>query len=111
MKRINPATFNRRVAFGDIKTVTNPHTGGKTKEFVADFSVWFAERKRTLDQQYELVGTSLEDTKLIIVRHKKEIADKQVVSIDGVTYDIQEYSPDDSFGVMAYDYVTLKRRS
>lgn len=111
MRQIKPSEFNRRVAFGDVKTITNPHTGGKSKEFVADFAAWFAPRKRTLDQKYELVGTDLEDTSVVIVRHNKALADKQMALIDGIKYDIIDYSPDESFGVMANDYITLKRRS
>lgn len=111
MRKIKPSEFNRKVAFGDIKTVTNPNTGGKSKKFKAGFTVWFAPKNRTLDQKYELVGTEFEDTKVIIVRHKSAVADKQMALIDSVQYDIIDYSPDETSALLGFDYVTLRRRS
>lgn len=109
--KLKPSDFNRKVAFGDVKTVTNPNTGGKDKEFVADFSLWYAPKTRTLHQQYELIGTKLENTKVIITHHNPKIEGMKMAKIGDVVYDIEDYSPDETNSYLTYDYITLKRRS
>lgn len=57
------------------------------------------------------MGTDFEDTKVIIIRHKAAVSEKQMALIDNVQYDIKDYSPDESSALLGFDYVTLKRRS
>lgn len=109
--RLKPSDFNRKAEFGDLKSVKNPNTGGYKKEFVKRFSLWFATRTRTISQQVSLVGTEWENTKVIVTHHKEEIEDIQLVKIGKAIYDVVSYSPDESNKYIAYDYITLKRRS
>lgn len=109
--RLKPSDFNRKAEFGDLKSVKNTNTGGYRKEFVKQFSLWFASRTRTISQQVSLVGTEWENTKVIVTHHMTKLEDIQLVKISGVVYDVVSYSPDDSNNYMTYDYITLKRRS
>lgn len=109
MPKYKPSDFNKRAQFGSIKTVTNPNTGGKSKVFVAEITLHYAPKKRTLTQQYTILGTNLEDTILIVIRHNKALNKKLLVKLsDGKYYDIVGTSPDDSNNVITYDIVTLK---
>jgi len=109
MLKYKPSDFNKRAQFGSIKTVTNPNTGGKSKVFVAEITLHYAPKKRTLTQQYTILGTNLEDTILIVIRHNKALNKKLLVKLsDGKYYDIVGTSPDDSNNIITYDIVTLK---
>lgn len=109
--RLKPSDFNRKAEFGNLKSVKNPNTGGYKKEFVKKFSLWFAPRTRTLSQQVSLVGTEWENTKVVVTRHASKLEGIQLAKIGEVTYDVVSYSPDESNKYVAYDYITLKRRS
>jgi len=106
-----PADFNRKVDFGTVKSIQNPNNGSTKKEFVKEFSLWFAPKTRTLSQQYQLKGTDLDNSRLIVVRHNEALEDMKLARIDGDVYDIAQYSPDESNAIITYDYVTLKRRA
>ena len=107
--KYKPSDFHKKAQFGSIQTVTNPNTGGKTKVFVAEMTLRYAPKKRTLTQQYTILGTDLEDTILIVIRHNKALNKKLLVKLpDGLSYDIVGISPDDSNNIITYDIVTLK---
>lgn len=105
------ADFNRKVAFGTVESKQNPNNGSIKKTFAKQFSVWCAPKLRTLNQQYQIQGTALDNTKVIVVRHNPAIESIKVAQIDSVMYDIVQYSPDESNSIIAYDFVTLKRRT
>lgn len=106
-----PADFNRKVEFGSVKSIQNPNNGAIKKEFVKEFSLWFAPKTRSLSQQYQIQGTELDNTRLIVVRHNKALEKVKLARIDNVVYDVAQYSPDESNAILAYDFVTLKRRA
>ncbi|MBU7556880.1 phage head closure protein [Weissella paramesenteroides] len=108
---ITPFELNRRADFGTVKTVQNPDNGSMKKTFVKAFSLWYASKTRTLNQQYQIQGTALENTKVIIVRHNPKVEAIKAVQIGDVMYDLVSYSPDESNNYNTYDFVTLKRRA
>lgn len=105
------AEFNHRADFGTVESKQNPNNGSIKKTFVKQFSLWYAPKTRTLNQQYQIQGTPLDNTKIIVVRHNTAVEGIKVAQIDGVMYDIVQYSPDESNSILAYDFVTLKRRA
>lgn len=111
MATFSPSNFNRKADFGTVESKQNPNNGSIKKTFVKQFSLWYAPKTRTLNQQYQIQGTALDNTKVIVVRHNKAVEGIKVAQIDGVMYDIVQYSPDESNAIIAYDFVTLKRRA
>ncbi|MDY2520335.1 phage head closure protein [Weissella cibaria] len=111
MVTTKPADFNRKADFGTVESVQNPNNGSIKKSFVKQFSLWYAPKTRTLNQQYQIQGTELDNTKVIMVRHNTAVEGIKVAQIDGMMYDIVQYSPDESNSIIAYDFVTLKRRA
>ena len=105
------AEFNRKVAFGTVESKQNANNGSIHKIFVEQFSVWCAPKLRTLNQQYQIQGTALDNTKVIVVCHNTAVEGVKVAQINGVMYDVVQYSPDESNAIIAYDFVTLKRRA
>lgn len=111
MATFKPSDFNRKADFGTVESKQNPNNGSIRKAFVKQFSLWYAPKTRTLNQQYQIQGTALDNTKVIVVRHNTAAEGIKVAQIDGVMYDIVQYSPDESNAIIAYDFVTLKRRT
>lgn len=111
MATFKPSDFNRKADFGTVESKQNPNNGSIKKTFVKQFSLWYAPKTRTLNQQYQIQGTALDNTKVIVVRHNKAVEGIKVAQIDGVMYDVVQYSPDESNSGITYDFVTLKRRA
>lgn len=100
--------FNKRVGFGNIKNTLNKNVGDYDSEFVSQFSLWCYPQKRTLSQQYQLLGQELQDSIILIVRHSEDINKQLQVKYNDQLYDILDISSDDSLNYMAYDYLTVK---
>ena len=111
MAMFKPSDFNRKADFGTVESKQNPNNGSIKKTFIKQFSLWYAPKTRTLNQQYQIKGTELDNTKVIVVRHNTAVEGIKVAQIDGMLYDIVQYSPDESNSIIAYDFVTLKRRA
>ncbi|MFR6560225.1 MAG: phage head closure protein [Weissella confusa] len=111
MATFKPSDFNRKADFGTVESKQNPNNGSIKKAFVKKFSLWYAPKTRTLNQQYQVQGTALDNTKVMVVRHNTAVEGIKVAQLDGVMYDIVLYSPDESNAIIAYDFVTLKRRA
>ncbi|WP_270319194.1 phage head closure protein [Weissella confusa] len=111
MATFKHSDFNRKADFGTVESKQNPNNGSIKKTFVKQFSLWYAPKTRTLSQQYQIQGTALDNTKVIVVRHNPAVEGVKVAQIDDVMYDIVQYSPDESNSIIAYDFVTLKRRA
>lgn len=111
MVQLNLADFKKKVQLGDIKTETNEYTGAGYDKFVPALTVWFASKTRTLSQSYQLQGTTLENSRTIIIRHNPAVEELKAAVIDNVQYDIVNYSPDETSNIIRYDYLTLKRSS
>ncbi|MGR8826326.1 phage head closure protein [Leuconostoc citreum] len=109
MLKYRPSDFNKTVQFGTVKTETNRVNMNKIVRFVPQLSLKYAPKTRTMTQQYTILGTKLEDTILIVIRHNKGLKDKLIgLMPDGQYYDIIGVSPDDSNNIITYDIVTLK---
>lgn len=105
---IQPWQFNKVANFGSMQSVQNPKTGMRVQKFVKEFSLHYMVKNRTLNQQYATLGTSLENTIVIIINHSKLIQENQLVQLaDGKTYRVINLSIDDSTQVTRYDYLTL----
>lgn len=113
--KTEPYELNKRFTFGTTKTVTSPVNGSSVKKFVELFTLWGCYVTRTMTQQYTLLGTSIQDTVLIKVRHNKGIIKALQVSTtvekSTVTYEVVDVSPDESNNFVTYDLVTLKKTS
>lgn len=75
--------------------------------FAPAYSLHYKQQKRTLSQQYTLVGTRLDNSVTIITRHDNRNASQQQARIGGTIYNISDISPDDSNNAIRYDYLTL----
>jgi hypothetical protein len=53
------------------------------------------------------VGTRLDNSITIIVRHDARNIEQKQARLDGIVYDISDISPDDSNNAIRYDYLTL----
>lgn len=111
MAKLTPNDFNHKVKLGNVITVKNKFTGASSKEFAKVLEVRFAAKTRTLNQQYQIQGTDLENSRTIIIRHNSSVEGLKLALIDGVQYDIVNYSPDETSSLIRYDYLTLKRSS
>lgn len=105
----NPSDLNLKVAFTTIKSVSNPVNGSLTKQPVTLFTKWGGFRRRTMTQQYSVIGTSLEDTLVIGVRHDPAIVKTLGVTVKNINYNIVDISPDDGNRTITYDLITLKK--
>lgn len=111
MAKLTPNDFNHKAQLGNAKSVKNKYTGASDNVFVESMTVWFASKTRTLNQQYQLQGTALENSRTIIIRHNPAVETLELAVIDGIQYDIVNYSPDETGNIIRYDYLTLKRSS
>jgi SPP1 family predicted phage head-tail adaptor len=101
-----PSDFSRTVELGNPQS-HRTGAGLNISTFVPAYSLHFKTQKRTLTQQYTLVGTRLDNSITIITRHDGRNAVQQQARIGGIVYDISDVSPDDSNNAIRYDYLTL----
>ena len=106
MAKFKVADFSRKVELGSPQS-HKTGAGINVTSFVPAYSLHFKQQKRTLTQQYTLVGTRLDNSIPIITRHDDRNANQKQARIDGVVYDISDISPDDSNDAIRYDYLTL----
>lgn len=101
-----PSDFSKVVELG-VPVSHRTKAGLNVSTFASAYTLHFKEQKRTLTQQYLLVGTRLDNSLVIIVRHDDKNASQQQARIDGTVYNIADVSPDDSNNAIRYDYLTL----
>ena len=106
MAKFKVADFSRKVDLGSPKS-HKTGAGINITSFVPNYSLHFKQQNRTLTQQYTLVGTRLDNSITVIVRHDVRNASQHQARIDGIVYDISDISPDDSNDAIRYDYLTL----
>ncbi|WP_225418400.1 phage head closure protein [Lacticaseibacillus daqingensis] len=98
--------MTRKVQLGHVGNVV---VGGVNRDkFISDYSLHYKAQKRTLSQQYQLVGTRLDETQTIITRHDARTETAKQAQIGLTTYDIIDVSPDDGGDYIRYDYITIK---
>ncbi|WP_294976393.1 phage head closure protein [uncultured Leuconostoc sp.] len=109
MLKYKPSDFNKKIKLGTVKSVMNPNNGNSVPTFVLQLTLRYTPKLRTMTQQYTIMGTKLEDTIMVVIRHNKALNDKLIAQLpDGTYYDIVGISPDDSNNIITYDIVTLK---
>lgn len=108
MVSFKSADFSRTVELGSPQS-HKTGAGVNVTNFVSAYSLHFKQQKRTLTQQYTLVGTRLDNSITIIVRHDTRNVSQKQARLDGVVYDISDISPDDSNDAIRYDYLTLTK--
>lgn len=108
VRRILPSQFNRVAQFGTLSSTEKPNTGSYDPTFVPQIVLHVCPSKRSITQQYQVMGTTLEDTIVIIIRHNPKVNKSLQVSYGGQRYAILDISQDDSFNINTYDYLTLK---
>lgn len=106
MAKFKAADFSRIVELG-VPQSHKTGAGLNISSFTPAYTLHFKQQKRTLTQQYTLVGTRLDNSITIITRHDARNAAQQQARIDGIVYDIADVSPDDSNDAIRYDYLTL----
>lgn len=108
MANFKPSDFSRKVDLGSPKS-HKTGAGINITSFVPAYSLHCKQQKRTLTQQYTLVGTRLDNSITIITRHDDRNAAQQQARLGGIVYDIADVSPDDSNDAIRYDYLTLTK--
>jgi SPP1 family predicted phage head-tail adaptor len=101
-----PSDFSRVVELGNPVS-HRTGAGLNVSVFVPAYILHYKQQKRTLSQQYTLVGTRLDNSITIITRHDDRNVNQQQARIGGIVYDISDVSPDDSNNIIRYDYLTL----
>ena len=101
-----PSDFSRTVELGSPQS-HKTGAGLNVSSFVPAYTLHYKQQKRTLTQQYTLVGTRLDNSITIITRHDARNSSQQQARLDGVVYSISDISPDDGNDYIRYDYLTL----
>lgn len=103
-----PSQFNKVASFGKNVTYEDENTGMTRKGFKELFTLHYRNVKRTVTQQYSLLGTELENTKIIMIQHNDKVDDTMLVTIDGQQYNVVSIEVDESNVYLKYDYLTIK---
>lgn len=101
-----PSDFSKTVELGGPQS-HRTKAGLNVSTFVPAYSLHFKQQKRTLTQQYSLIGTRIDNSITIITRHDDRNASQQQARIGGIVYNVADVSPDDSNNAIRYDYLTL----
>lgn len=101
-----PTDFSKTVELGSPQS-HRTGAGLNISTFVPVYSLHFKQQKRTLTQQYSLIGTRIDNSITIITRHDDRNASQQQARIGGIVYNVADVSPDDSNNAIRYDYLTL----
>lgn len=108
MANFKMSDFSRKVELGSPQS-HKTGAGINITSFVPAYSLHFKQQKRTLTQQYTLVGTRLDNSITIITRHDARNVAQQQARLNGIVYGIDDVSPDDSNDAIRYDYLTLMK--
>ncbi|WP_420864888.1 phage head closure protein [Furfurilactobacillus siliginis] len=100
--------FNKTVEFGAIDSVPNDATGDYDEKFKAVYTVHCALYNRSFMQNYQLLGTELQDTIVLAIRSDSRINRKLIARFNSHDYKIIDVSKDSTEMPVAYDLVTLK---
>lgn len=91
MVSFKSADFSRTVELGKPQS-HRTGAGVNISSFVPVYSLHFKQQKRTLTQQYTLVGTRLDNSITIITRHDARNVVQKQARLDGIVYDISDIS-------------------
>ncbi|WP_311408611.1 phage head closure protein [Liquorilactobacillus uvarum] len=111
MKTYKPYQMIKKCSLGKVEDVRNQHTGVTKPVFSTVRDVHYAQVKRSLTQKYLIsLGSSLNDTIMIAIQHQ-DMTDIKLVKMNGVVYDIEDNSIDDSNVYIKYDILTLQENT
>ena len=102
--------LNKVIELGKTKTIPTRTIQGSKAEFVPSRTLHCAIYQRTQAQQYQIFGTDLQDTIVIVVRSQAKVDDVMRVRFKGDTtvYRIINISRDASHNFPRYDLLTLR---
>ncbi|MDC2804831.1 phage head closure protein [Leuconostoc suionicum] len=110
--KLKPSNFIGKVEFGTVKSVLNKNTGQKVPTFVVSTSkMRYAPRSRSITQSDSIFGTSIQETKIIAVRHNESLTENLKVRFvkTGNVHDIKYISSDESNTPVSFDYITITK--
>lgn len=107
--KLKPSDFNRRIVFGKTKDELDESGNFYVPTLIPELSLWCAPRTRTLNQQYQIMKTELEDTIIVVIRHNPKVNENYEAEYRNEFYDIVSISTDDTNKTFAYDFITLKK--
>lgn len=107
--KLKPSDFNRRITFGKTKDKLDKSGNFYVPKLIPELSLWCAPRIRTLNQQYQIMKTELEDTIIVAIRHNPKINETYNAEYRDELYNIVSISTDDTNQTFAYDFITLKK--
>lgn len=108
--RFQPYQMKHLLTFNKLEDVENPYTGIIETKPVPDLKKHCAIIKKTLTQKYTLVGTNLEDTINVAIRHTRGLTKDLYTSatLDNTLYNIVDISSDND-NHLSYDIITLRK--
>ena len=104
-----PSDMNIKVNFTSIQTVKSSVNGSVTKKNTTVFTRYGAIKTRTLNQQYLTVGTAVEDTIVVGIKHDSRVNKTLGITINSVNYSIINISTDESNNYTKFDLITIKK--
>ena len=110
--KLKPSNFIGKVEFGTVKSVLNKITGQKVPTFlVSTNQMRYATRSRSITQSDSIFGTSIQETKIIAVRHNESLTENLKVRFvkTGKVHDIKYISSDESNTPVSFDYITITK--
>lgn len=90
-------------------TKTNPNTGVSYTTVSDLFELHYATVKRTLNQTYSILGTRLDNTISVRIRHNPRVTEKNQVRIKDTLYDIVTIDSTAGNSPIEYDFLTLRK--
>lgn len=108
--RMPISRLNHLIEFGVTETVDTDTLEGSVEKFVPKQKLHFAYYQRSQTQQYQLFGTDLQNTIVIVVRSQCHVDDTQLARIKGdeTTYKVMSISRGEAHSPINYDLITLK---
>lgn len=87
----------------------NPITGVNRTVETELFTLHYAPVKRTLNQQYSLLGTKLDNTISVRIRSNSKVTEVNKIKINDVIYSIVQIDRGVAQRYIRYDFLTLRR--
>lgn len=104
-----PYSFNRKVKFYAVESITNPNTDAPVPQYVYKLTLHFSPVKRSIEDKISDLGTNREDILIISVKHREAVQDTLTAEIGDKYYTIQSIMPDDSNNLIPYDTLVMKK--
>lgn len=108
--RLPVSRLNHLIELGVTETVPTDTLEGSKETFVSKQKLHCAIYQRSQTQQYQLLGTKLEGTIVVVIRSQYHVDNQLLAKLDGEKklYKIVAISRGESYSPIRYDLVTLK---